>query len=57
MSLYMHAPCFLLSLKALKQPSRQSCEAWIPCDSDPEVEFQRREVTYLKPHSWEEVKP
>lgn len=53
----MHAPCFLLSLKALKQPSRQSCEAWIPCDSDPEVEFQRREVTYLKPHSWEEVKP
>lgn len=48
--------CFRLSLDDLKQFSWQPWKTYIPCDSDPEVEVQRREVTYLQSHSWEAMR-
>lgn len=44
----LYATCFMLSLDDLKQFSWQPWKTYIPCDSDPEVEVQSREVTYVK---------
>lgn len=52
----LDATGFMLSLGDVKQSSWQPRETRIPCDSDPEVEVQRSEVTHLKSHSWGEMK-